>query len=69
MTAVPDWMKGFVKEEQIATIATMKKGQTAMLIAGDDARNKFMVVPGGGYVTIQIRLPEDWDALVAPMGY
>ena len=29
----------------------------------------FMVLPGGGYVTIEIRLPENWDALIAPMGY
>jgi len=26
-------------------------------------------MPGGGYVTIQIELPENWDELVAPLGY
>lgn len=69
MTDVPAWMKGVTDREQIATIATMQKGQTAMLIAGDSARNKFMVLPGGGYVTFDIRLPQDWDELVAPLGY
>ncbi|MBR4236572.1 MAG: hypothetical protein IKR85_11020 [Clostridia bacterium] len=68
-TKTPDWLKGVVRQQQIWTIATMNKGETAFLIAGDSARNKFMVLPGGGYVTIEIRLPEDWDALIAPMGY
>lgn len=69
MTDVPEWMKGITDREQITTVATMQKGQTAMLIAGDDSRNKFMVLPGGGYVTIQIILPEQWNNLVAPLGY
>ena len=68
-TDVPDWLKGVVRQRQIWTIATMNKGETAFLLAGDSARNKFMVLPGGGYVTIEIRLPEDWDVLIAPMGY
>lgn len=69
MTDVPEWMKGVTDQTQIVTIATMKKGQAAMLIAGDDARNKFMVLPGGGYVTIEIKLPDNWDELLAPLGY
>ena len=68
-TDVPDWLKGVARQRQIWTIATMNKGETAFLIAGDSARNKFMVLLGGGYVTIEIRLPEDWDTLIAPMGY
>ncbi len=68
-TDTPEWLKGVVKQKQIWTIAAMNKGETAMLLAGDGARNKFMTLPGGGYVTIQIRLPENWDELVAPMGY
>lgn len=68
-TDVPDWLKGVVRQRQIWTISTMNRGETAFLIAGDSARNKFMVLPGGGTVTIEIRLPENWDALVAPMGY
>ena len=68
-TDTPEWLKGVVKQKQIWTIAAMNKGETAMLLAGDGARNKFMTLPGGGYVTFQIRLPENWDELVAPMGY
>lgn len=67
-TDTPEWLKGVVRQQQIWTIATMNEGETAILVAGDEARNKFMVLPGGGYVTIEIRLPHDWDQLVAPMG-
>ncbi|MBQ6233889.1 MAG: hypothetical protein IJJ80_10340 [Clostridia bacterium] len=69
MTDTPEWLKGVTKQKQIWTIAAMNPGETAMLIAGDRARNKFMVLPGGGYVTFEILLPDDWDNLVAPMGY
>lgn len=69
LTPVPEWLRGVTDQPELETIATMQKGQTAILIAGDDARNKFMTLPGGGYVTMEIRLPQDWDALLAPMGY
>ncbi len=69
LTGVPDWLRGVARQEEIWTIATMNKGQTPILITGDSARNKFMVLPGGGYITIEILLPEQWDALIAPMGY
>ena len=68
-TEVPDWLRGVVRQDEIWTIATMNKGQTPLLIAGDSARNKFMVLPGGGYITIEIKLPNQWDDLIAPMGY
>ena len=68
-TEVPDWLRGIVRQDEIWTIATMNKGQTPLLIAGDGARNKFMVLPGGGYITIEIKLPDRWDDLIAPMGY
>ena len=32
-------------------------------------RNKFQVMPGGGYVTVEIRLPENWNDLVSLLGY
>ena len=69
MTETPDWLKGIVKDERITTIATMLKGQTPLLITGDTDRNKFQVMPGGGYVTTEIELPENWDELVIPLGY
>ena len=69
LTDTPLWMTGFTDETEIMTIATMNKGETAFLVVGDADRNKFQVVPGGNRVTIEIRLPENWDELIAPMGY
>jgi len=69
LTGTPAWLEGIVDDTQIETIATMLKGQTPMLITGDTDRNKFQVMPGGGYETIQIELPENWDELVVPLGY
>lgn len=69
LTDTPVWLEGIVDSSKIETIATMLKGQTPMLITGDTDRNKFQVMPGGGYVTIQIELPDNWDELVVPLGY
>lgn len=69
MTDTPPWLRGIVKEQQIMTIAAMNKGQTPMLVLGDADRNKFQILPGGGYVTVKIELPENWDELVTPLGY
>ena len=69
MTATPEWLKPIVKSDEIMTIATMNKGDTAILVTGDTNRNKFQVMPGGGFVTTEIKLPKDWNALVAPLGY
>lgn len=69
MTDTPAWLEGIVKDTQIETIATMIKGQTPLLLTGDTDRNKFQVMPGGGYVTVEIELPDNWDELVAELGY
>lgn len=69
LTDTPEWMKGFVQDDKIMTIATMKQGQTPMLVTGDSSRNKFQIMPGGGYVTVEIKLPENWNDLVKPLGY
>ncbi|MBQ7523145.1 MAG: hypothetical protein IJT07_01295 [Oscillospiraceae bacterium] len=69
LTNTPEWYAGFTDDKKIYTIATMVKGQTPILVTGDADRNKFMVLPGGGYATVEIKLPENWDELVAPMGY
>ena len=42
---------------------------TAFLITGDAARNKVQTMPGGGYATIKIELPENWDSLMTERGY
>ncbi len=69
MTATPEWFKGLVKEDEIMTIATMNKGETAILVTGDANRNKFQTIPGGDFVTREIKLPKNWNQLVAPLGY
>ena len=68
-TPTPEWLKPIVKDKEIMTIATMNKGETALLVTGDANRNKFQVMPGGGFVTAEIKLPENWNALVKPLGY
>lgn len=47
----------------------MKPGMTAMIITGDNARNKIQTMPGGGYSTVRIELPENWDTLMREAGY
>ena len=69
LTDTPEWLAGFVDDGQIMTIATMTKGQTPLLITGDTDRNKFQVMPGGGYVTYEIKLPDNWNELTIPLGY
>ena len=69
MTPTPEWLKPIVKDDEIMTIATMNKGDTAFLVTGDANRNKVLVMPGGGFVTTEIKLPKNWNELVAPLGY
>ena len=69
MTPTPEWYKPIVDENEIMTIATMNKGDTAFLVTGDANRNKVQAMPGGGFVTTEIKLPKNWNELVAPLGY
>ncbi|MDY4831898.1 MAG: hypothetical protein SO161_05135 [Treponema sp.] len=68
-TPTPDWYKPFITEDKIETIACMNAGETAILVTGDANRNKIQTMPGGGFVTNEIKLPENWNELVAPLGY
>ena len=67
MTPTPAWYDS--PEGEQMTIPTMKRGMTAFIITGDSARNKVQTMPGGGYVTIQIQLPRNWDSLMSELGY
>ena len=67
LTAIPEWYDS--PDATIETIPTMQKGMTQFLITGDAARNKVQTMPGGGYSTIKIELPKDWDQLMAERGY
>ena len=50
-------------------IPTMRQGMTQFLITGDRSRNKLQTMPGGGYSTIKIELPRNWDTLMNELGY
>lgn len=67
MTATPEWYDSPDAEQM--TIPTMKQGMTTFLVTGDAARNKVQTMPGGGYATIKIELPANWDSLMAELGY
>jgi hypothetical protein len=42
---------------------------TAILVTGDASRNKVQTMPGGGYATVKIKLPKDWDSLMKAKDY
>ena len=69
LTDTPEWLKGTGMPEKMWTFAAMAKGETPMVVTGDTSRNKFQVMPGGGYATVEIKLPDNWDELLAPLGY
>ena len=65
MTPTPAWYD--TPESEQMTVPTMKRGMTAFIITGDSARNKIQTMPGGGYATIQIDLPRNWDSLMSDL--
>ena len=67
MTSTPEWYDSPDAEQM--TIPTMKQDMTAFIVTGDAARNKVQTMPGGGYATIKIELPANWDSLMAELGY
>jgi len=67
MTRTPSWYDA--SEDQLKTISTMKPGMTAFIVTGDSARNKVQTMPGGGYASVRIELPSDWDKLMKARGY
>lgn len=67
LTTPPVWYD--TQESEIMTVPTMQKGATVFLVTGDKSRNKVQTMPGGGYATIEIELPNNWDQLAAGLGY
>lgn len=67
MSPTPAWYDS--ADPQLLTIPTMKPGMTAFLVTGDAARNKVQTMPGGGYATVRIELPKNWDRLMEELGY
>lgn len=66
-TATPSWYDS--PETSMLTIPTMKKGMTVFLVTGDADRNKLQTMPGGGYSTVRIELPNNWNGLMQELGY
>ena len=66
LTASPSWMNG-ITYANIDTVATMTKGNTDIIIQGDESRNKTQVMPGGVAVSKEIKLDTNWDDLLASM--
>ena len=67
-TPTPSWL-AWSGKKKLLTVPVMQRGKTAFLVTGDAARNKAMCLPCGGSATVRISLPDDWDALLAPLGY
>ena len=67
-TATPPWL-AWTGKSSMETVPVMIPGKTALLITGDGNRNKTMCVPGGGFATVKIELPKNWDKLMAAAGY
>ena len=44
-------------------------GMTPILVTGDADRNKVQTMPGGNSATIEIKLPANWNELMAKIGY
>lgn len=66
MTDAPPW---YPQRERMYTVPVMQSGMTPILVTGDANRNKVQTMPGGGYATVEIDLPAEWDALMAQKGY
>ncbi len=67
-TNTPPWLD-WCGQEKMQTVPVMQEGKTALLITGDANRNKTMCVPGGGFATVKIELPKNWNKLMEKKGY
>ena len=68
ITPVPPWL-GWTNLGRLSTVPAMAAGKSAFVVTGDASRNKTLCVPGGGFATIKIELPKNWDPLVKSRGY
>jgi len=70
MTDVPIWYKKMLNStEKIMTGATMSKGNTSIVITGYSPMNTVQILPDGGFKTIKLELPDNWDQLMNELGY
>lgn len=71
LTDAPVWhaLPAGCESSAMLTIPVMQEGMTAILLTGDSARNKVQIMSGGGFATVRIELPDNWDDLMAQKGY
>ena len=67
-TPVPPWF-AWTGARRMETVPAMAPGKSAFILTGDASRNKELCIPGGGFTTVKIELPEAWDRLTAERGY
>jgi hypothetical protein len=65
---IPNWLCWSGKSE-IETVPVMTNNKTAIIVTGDANRNKVLTVPGGGFATVKIELPNNWNELMDELGY
>lgn len=71
LTQIPEWhaKPENSKESKIMTIPVMQDGMTAIIVTGDCARNKVQIMPGGGFASVLIEIPKNWNELMQEAGY
>ena len=67
-TSIPPWL-AWSGADRIETVPAMTEGKSAFLVSGDADRNKVLCVPGGGFATVKVELPKNWDKLMSERGY
>ena len=67
-TPTPPWF-AWTGIESMETVPAMAEGKSAFIVTGDSSRNKELCVPGGGFATVKIRLPKEWNRLMSERGY
>ncbi|MBE6398284.1 MAG: hypothetical protein E7046_14885 [Lentisphaerae bacterium] len=67
-TEIPPWL-AWTGIESLPTVPAMAAGKSAFIVTGDASRNKTLCVPGGGFSTVKIELPKNWDSLAESRGY
>jgi hypothetical protein len=67
---LPPWLPRFPGWEEIETVPMVASPRDLeILVMGDPSRNKVQTLTANGYSTAQIRLPPNWDDLMAKAGY
>ena len=69
LTVPPPWFPRIDGLEKLYTVPVIRPGAVAILVTGDPDRNKVQTIPGGDWITIEIKLPPNWDELVEKLGY